>query len=299
MTLKHFMRFDRRLFSAEGGTGGGLAAAAAAQSGEGGSQGGENGGGNGGGWKAPDGLPQEFSGASADEALGKLFAGYNDLNTRFSGMREKLAKMPAAPEKPDLYAYEPPDALKPFFGDLAKDPLFGAAKAAAHKYGLSNEQLSGFITDALGPMAEQGLLAQPYSPQAELKNFQDALGLDKGATAQTLAANETFANGLASQLKVPDAMKNDVKAALLSLTDTAVGNVLLQALSGRMNDVGIRIGGEGGEQGAMTADDLKKLDSDPRIDPRNRDSTDPNIKFDPDLRRRYDEAYNRLFPPSR
>ena len=46
----------------------------------------------------------------------------------------------------------------------------------------------------------------------------------------------------------------------------------------------------------MTAEDLKKLDGDPRIDPRNRDHQDPAKRFDESLRKQYDEAYTRLYP---
>lgn len=257
----------------------------------------DDGSGGGGGWSAPQGLPSEFAGGNADETLGKLLGGYNDLNTRFGGMRDKLSRMPAAPEKADMYAFEPGDNLKPFFGDLSNDPVFGSARNAAHKHGLSQEQFSGFISDVYSPLVEQGLLSAPFDPGAELKSFQTATGLDTRATQETLVATETFAKGLASQLKdVPDSLKNDVNAMLLGMTDTAAGNVLLRALSGRLGENGIRVEGDGGGEGALTAEDLKKLDSDPRIDPRNRDHNDPQQRYDETLRKRYDEAYGRLYP---
>lgn len=259
--------------------------------------GGGGGGNDGGAWSAPEGLPSEFSGASADEALGKLLGGYTDLNTRFGGMREKLSKMPSAPEKAEMYTFEPADNLKPFFGDLSQDKYFEAAKSAAHKHGLSQDQFAGFVSDIYSPLVEQGLISAPFDPASELKSFSTATGMDNKATHEALTANETFANGLTAQLKdVPESMKNDVGALLAGLTDTAAGNVLLRALSGRLAENGIRIGGEGGQQGDLTADDLKKLDADPRIDPRNRDHKDPNQRFDEDLRKRYDAAYQRLHP---
>ncbi|MBV2183797.1 MAG: hypothetical protein KUL88_04545 [Rhizobium sp.] len=293
MFIDHMRRFER-LFDAEGGGssgGGGLAGAAATAAGGAGAEGGDEG-----GWKAPDGLPAEYVGNSADETLAKLYAGFNEVNTRFTGLREKLSKMPAAPEKPEAYAFQPGDNLKPFFGDLAQDPMFKQAQLSAHKYGMSQEQFAGFLSDTFGPMAEQGFLPKPFNPADELKTFATATGLDQRGVASTLAQTETFAKGLTQQLKVPDAMKADVEATLMGLTDTAVGNVILQALSSRMNDVGIRIAGDGGAPGALTAEDLKKLDADPRIDPRNREHADPAKRFDEELRKRYDEAYQRHFP---
>ncbi|MDQ1185939.1 hypothetical protein [Agrobacterium larrymoorei] len=277
-----YARRWQRLLSAEGGGGGG---------------GSTEGGGDNGGWKAPDGLPPEFAGANADETLGKLLGGYSDLKPRFDGMREKLSKMPAAPEKPDMYSFEPADNLKPYFGDLSQDKYFDAAKTAAHKHGLSQEQFAGFVSDIYSPLVEQGLIAAPFDPAGELKTFSTATGLDTKGTHETLSANEAFANGLVAQLKdVPDSLKNDVNALLVGMTDTAAGNVLLRALSGRLADNGIRISGQGGQQGQLSADDLKKLDSDPRIDPRNRDHKDPAQRFDETLRKQYDEAYARLHP---
>lgn len=265
--------------------------------GEGGGNGGGGGGTGGGAWSAPQGLPAEFAGANAEEALGKLLGGYNDLNTRFGGMREKLSKMPAAPASADLYTFTPDEKLAPYVGDMSKSPAFGHARAAALKHGLSQEQFAGFIADVYSPMVDQGVLARPFDPAGELKGFQTATGLDAKGTQEALIAAETFAKGLVGQLKdVPESLKNDVNAMLVSMTDTAAGNVLLRALSGRLAENGIRISGEGGGHGALTAEDLKKLDSDPRIDPRNRDHKDPNVRFDEDLRKRYDEAYNRLFP---
>lgn len=274
-----YARRWQRLFNSEGGGGGG------------------GGGNESGAWSPPQGLPSEFAGASADETLGKLLGGYTDLNTRFGGMREKLSKMPSAPEKPDMYSFEPGDNLKPFFGDLAKDPAFASARTAAHKHGLSQEQFAGFISDVYSPLVEQGVLSAPFDPAGELKTFSSATGLDNKGTQEALVANETFAKGLSAQLKdVPEALKNDVNGMLMALTDTAAGNVLLRALSGRLAENGIRISGDGGPQGALTAEDLKKLDTDPRIDPRNRDHKDPNQRFDESLRKQYDEAYARLYP---
>lgn len=262
-----------------------------------GSGGGGGGGSGGGAWSAPQGLPSEFAGTNADETLGKLLGGYNDLNTRFGGMREKLSKMPAAPASADLYTFAPDEKLAPYVGDISKSPAFGHARAAALKHGLSQDQFAGFIADVYTPMVDQGILARPFDPAGELKGFQTATGLDAKGTQEALVAAETFAKGLTGQLKdVPESLKNDVNAMLVAMTDTAAGNVLLRALSGRLAENGIRITGEGGGVGGLTAEDLKKLDADPRIDPRNRDKTDPNQRYDEELRKRYDAAYNRLFP---
>lgn len=247
-----------------------------------------------GGWKAPEGIPEEFMGADADETLGKLLGGYQDVNTRFNGMRDKLSKMPAAPKTPDEYAFDPGESLSPFFGDLSEDKMFSAAREAAHRHGMSQEQFAGFISDTFGPMAEAGLLAEPFNPKTELSTYQSATGLDAKGVEKSLQQNETFANGLIEQLDLPKDLSDAAKGMFMGLTDTAAGNAILQALSARMSDSGFGLEGHGGGDGQLTDADLQKLDSDPRIDPQNRDHKDPNKRFDPDLRKRYDDAYRRL-----
>lgn len=262
--------------------------------------GGGGGDGGAGGWTAPEGVPEQFRGATADETLGKVLGGYNELNTRTEGLRTKLAGLPKAPEKPDLYEYTPSDRLKPFFGDLASNPAFGLFRTAAHKHGIPQAAFAGILEDVYGPMAEKGLLPAPFDPKAELKTFASELGLDQAGATKALTDADAFAKGLTAQLKdVPEKMKEQVNDLLLGLTDTAAGNVLLRALSGRLAENGIRIGGEGSAAGEITAEDLKTLDADPRIDPQNANHPDVNKRFDPDLRKRYDDAYRRLAPPNK
>lgn len=273
------------LFEGEG-AGGGAGAGAGAGAGEGG------GAGAGGGWTPPQGLPAEFVGADANETLTKLAGGYVDLDKRFGGLREKLSKMPTAPEKPEGYVYSPSEKLKPYLGDVDKDPAFAAARQAFHKHGIPTEAFGGVIEDLYGPLIEQGVIAAPFDPAKEVQTFQTAYGFDREKAAAALTEADTFAKGLTAQLKdVPEPLKKDVEALMLGLTDTAAGNVLLRSLSGRLAENGIRIAGEGGAQGALTAADIQRLNGDPRIDPANRNHPDNAKRFDPELRKKFDDYY--------
>lgn len=264
--------------------------------GDGGDGGGAGGGdGGGGGWTPPDGLPEEYRGADANETLGKLLGGFKDVSTRFGGLRDKLAGMPKAPDSPDKYLYEPSEKLKPWFGDMNQNKVYSQARTAFHKHNVPQEAFAGIIEDLYGPLVDQGVLGKPFDPKAELTVFRSEMGLDAAGTQEALKNTESFAKGLLSQLKgVPEKLKADVEARLMEMTDDAAGNVLLHALSARMAENGIRIGGEGERAGMLTAEDLKKLDADPRIDPSNRNHTDPAKRFDEALRKQYDEAYDRI-----
>lgn len=245
-------------------------------------------------WTPPEGIPAEFVGSSADETLAKLLPAYTETHSRAEGLRTKVAQMPTRPDTSDAYTFDPGDKLKPWFGDLNSDPIWGHTRKAAHEAGLSQDQLQKFVSGVYGPMVDEGLLATPYDPATELKTFMSESGLDQNGVEQALLNNEAFAKGLSSQLKgVSENMKPEIQALLVSLSDTAAGNVLLRALSGRLAENGIRISGESGGNGVLTAEDVKKLHTDPRIDPRNRNHSDPDKRFDEDLRKRYDEACNR------
>lgn len=242
-------------------------------------------------WSPPDGIPAEFVGSTADETLSKMLPAYTDLSGRAEGLRTKLAQMPSAPETADAYTFEAEDKLKPWFSDLDNSPAWGHAKTAAHAAGLSQDQLQNFVSGVYGPMVDAGMINLPYDAASEIKSFSEAGGLDQKGTEQALINTEAFAKGLSGQLKgIPESMKAEVDAHLIALTDSAGGNFLLQALASRLSENGIRISGDGGSQGELTAEDLKALHSDPRIDPRNRNHKDPDKRYDEDLRKRYDEA---------
>jgi hypothetical protein len=286
---------DRFLPLREGeGLGTGSGAGAGQGAGAAGAAGGA-GAGDAGGFTLPDGVPEQFRGATPGETFGKLLAGFNETNQRFIGLRDKLATMPKAPDSPDKYSYTPSEKIAPYLGDLSKDPAFAAARNAFHKHGISNEAFSGIIEDLYGPLIEGGNIARPFDPAGELKNFMELGSMDRTAAAQALTNSEAFAKGLTAQLKdVPEKIKPEVDALLMSMTDTAAGNFLLRAISGRLAETGIRIGGESSLQGELTEGDLKKLDADPRIDPQNREHPDPTKRFDEELRKRYDAAYAKL-----
>lgn len=277
----------------DGGTGGTLAAAAGAASPPPPPLSPPPTGGGDGGWKPPAGLPEAFSGSTADEVLGKLLGGYSDLNTRAEGLRTELARRPKAPDKPESYTFKPSEKLAPYFGEGNKSLDF--VRQAAHKHGIPDTAFGPMLEDIYGPMVDAGLIPPPFNPQKEIDGFSKATGLDRQGVAGALNENLTFAKGLVEQLKgVPEASRQGVTAALLALTDTADGNVLIRALAGRLNEAGIRVAGDPASTGGYSEADLQKLTADPRIDPRNRDHADPDKRYDPQLREQYDQLTRRV-----
>lgn len=248
-----------------------------------------------GAWTPPQGVtvPAEFLGTDANDTLSKLASGYGALNTRAEGLRTELGKKGSAPAKPEDYTFTPGEKIAPYFGDVAKNPALAAARTAAHKHGIPQQAFEGFINDVYGSLAEGGALAAPYSAKGEIESYGKAYGLAGADITKAFTENEAFANGLSNQLMadVPQDMQASARAELAALTDTAGGQALLRALQGRLNQNGIRIAGAGGAQGAMTKEEAEQLGGDPRIDPKNEGHRDPNMRFDPELRKRYDAHF--------
>lgn len=234
-------------------------------------------------------------GSSAEDTLGKVLGGYSALNTRAEGLRTQLAAKPSAPDKPEAYTFKPADTIANYFPDADKNPGIAAARAAAHKHGLSQSQFEGMINDVYGNLAQNGGLAAPYDPKAEVSNYAKVGGFDAATVSQHFQENVAFTNGLIAQLTdLPPALAKDAQAELAALTDTAAGNALLRSLAARMASGGIRIAGQGGNQGGALSDtDLDRLTADPRIDPNNESHKDPAQRFDKTLYEQYTQGMAR------
>lgn len=253
-------------------------------------------------WAPPEGLAEDYVGSNAEETLSKLVPAFTDVNKRFEGMRADLAKRPGAPKTPDDYAFEFTDDVKPFLGEgIDKNPIMPIARNAAHALGMSNEQTNGFINQVYGEAAKAKLLLPPLDPAAEVATYQKHTGLDDAGVTQRFVENESFGKGLVSQLEgIPDdpAIKAELGAFVSSLTDTAAGNILLSALSERLASSGFNVDGEGAQTGEFfSADEFKKMHSDPRIDPKNRGHADESQRYDEALREKYDRTTTKFATP--
>lgn len=271
-----------------------MGAAAVLREGEGGSgaggAGGAGGSGDGSAWTAPQGLPAEYAGASAQETLDKLLPAFTETRTRADGLRDQLARLPKAPDAPDKYTFTPSEKLRPFFSDPANNPALNHFRAAAHKAGVPDAAFGQIIEEVYGPMIEGGLIQPPYDPKAELASYGKHSGVDEATAKAHVLETVNFAKGLAGQLQLPAELAKDGAAALEALTDTAGGIAALRAIQQKLAASGFQIpaGSTPGMTGELSDEEWQRLGSDPRIDPRNEGKTDPAVRFDPALRARYD-----------
>ncbi|WP_057464472.1 hypothetical protein [Pseudovibrio sp. POLY-S9] len=239
---------------------------------------GGSGDGNNTGRYVPEGLPEHFLGESDKDTIDKVYGAYKGLRSE---------DKPQAPEDPSGYTFEPNETLAPYFENPTEDPVFKAATAAAHKAGMTNDQFGSLLDETFTELVKTGQIEPPYNPEAELKKTGELLGLsDSKEVSQVVVDNEAFAKNLAAQMKLPEPAAEFVE----SLTDLAGGNAFLHGISQLLSSRGITISeSDGGRSnGSLTKEDLKKLDSDDRIDPN-------SPKYDPKLRAEYDEGYKRLY----
>ena len=228
----------------------------------------------------PEGMTENWRGEDDKSTIDTLFG-------IAKGYRDADAQRGSPPASADEYTFEPGDTLSPYIHDTS-DPVLTAAKGAAHELGLTNDQYQGMIEKTLAPLVEQGLIEAPYDPQSELTSLGKALSLDSDGIAKAVTNATTFAEGLVGQFEgVPDEYKDAVKDRLAELADDHIGVMTLQYMQARMGKAGIKVDGQSVHQSGMTKEDLDRLDRDERVDPN-------SPKFDPELRRKYDEAYRSL-----
>lgn len=224
----------------------------------------------------PNGLPEHLLGKDDRETIDRLYKAYEP-------MREKMAKFEPAKSADDL-KFEPNDALKPYFAK-ADDPALKLAKDAWVKGGGTAQSFQPVIENLYGAMIEAKLLPPPFNPKTELEAFAKASNLaDPKAVNAAVSDLTTFADTMAAQLKLPEAVKGELEM----LTDSSAGLQLLSAIRTAFKEKGLEFGGAATSvAGSWTREQLRQMQSDERLDP-------SSPKFDPQLRDQVTEAYRRL-----
>lgn len=229
----------------------------------------------------PDGLPDNWRGENDQATIDALFG-------VAKGYRDAEAKKSPVVKSVDDIKFEPSESIAPYIHDQS-DPVLTSFKTAAVKHGLNNDQVAGIINETLGTLVTDGLIATPFNPQKEVETLGEAMGLDRAGVAKLAGDMDAFANGLAGQLEgVPEKYQDAVKERLAEMADDHIGVMALSALQQRLQKGGIRMEGGAVDQGDMTDADLKAMDADDRIDP-------TSSKYDPEVRKKYDEAYKKRF----
>lgn len=226
----------------------------------------------------PEGLADEWSGASDKETIDKLFGvakGYRDRD----GAR-------GVPEKPDAYhtfdvdklvadkAIDP--SMKPHIEALAKDPIMGAVSAYAFEHKVPVPVMQGIIAKAFSEAQKAGIMEPMLDEKAERAALVPDAAKGKPQAEQDqavdarLKANEDWvklmmAPGADGKASLP---KEVGENALLMLMDTAQGNQFLEWVRAKVEGggTGPSAAGQGGAQSGDASReqlraDMKALDA--------------------------------------
>jgi hypothetical protein len=213
-----------------------------------------------GAWKLPDGVPDHLRADSADAFAAKLFEDWGK-------QRGVISKFEPAKSVED-YVYTPSDKLKPFVGDLAKDPVFAIARDAALKAGVPKGAFPTFVGGVYESLVDKGLVPPPYDPVKERDAFfgDEARGLTEAQKVERLGPLLNGAQGFIASLVSDKVIDKGGGDQLLGLLDTANGAKAVLALQKAMTARGLTPqGGPGGDAG-MSRDGLRARLADPRND---------------------------------
>ncbi|MCO5091991.1 hypothetical protein [Bosea sp. (in: a-proteobacteria)] len=282
--MKKFWEMFLRAPEGEGGAGGdgGAGDGAAKDAGGGGGTppAGQPGGGEGAAPYRPDGLPDQYVGASERETIDKLW-------TATKGFRDAQAQRETPPADVAGYTFEWSDAVKPYAADFGEDKFFTGVKEDALKAGLGNKQANAFLDSVMNRMISMQLVDAPIDVEAEKLKLapDDAKGLpapERDAAIQRRVANNVaFVDSLAA--------KGFDKDAAQALGAELAAFPALNQLVEFMRDGGVKPALGGGPAAAATAADLAKRSGDPR-------GRIGEPEYDPTFAAETDRLYKELYP---
>lgn len=219
----------------------------------------------------PDGITDDYVGASNQETIDKLFK-------RVTGLREQMAKGGISPpDSPDNYTMELDGELAPYSDTLKKDPVFKNIREQFHAAGISDAAFKVVVPGVMKFLQEGGHLDAPFDPAKEAASYAaseaDPLQQQR-ITNKAITDNIAFLDGLAAQGEA------GLKAQGLSLAAIEAGKQLLDRAGGiQLMDFLRNSGrGKGPATNGQPAPMVTEADYDARLkDPRN----DPgDQKFD-------------------
>lgn len=210
----------------------------------------------------PEGLPDQFVGASDRETIDRLSGAYK-------GARETISKFGAVPEKADGYSFEASDKLKPYVAAFDKDPVYAKAREIAHAAGMPDSVFKKFVPGFLEQMIDGGLVDKPVDPKELLRTLvpaslaADASDTDKDAAAsRRVRDNIAWVDGAKAGGAMPEPVAEFFAAAA---ADDPRAHAAIEWLRGEAVETRPAMGG--GKGAGVSEADLEKRIGDPRYDP--------------------------------
>lgn len=183
----------------------------------------------------PEGFPEDFWDAESNAVNPQaLFDGFKKQEKIAKDLREKMGRGEhKAPEKAEDYTFEPSEAIAEFIKD--DDPLVAAGKEIAHKYGMSQEQYAGFMSDMTEKMAElaSDMSENGMSDEQKAEYIKGEIAKIGPNGPQVLRAVDSWAQELIAQGVFNEAMAKNVRENMLtSAENVQVFNALRSLMGG-------------------------------------------------------------------
>ncbi|KIZ47391.1 hypothetical protein OO17_04595 [Rhodopseudomonas palustris] len=167
------------------------------------------------------------------------------------------------------YQFEASDKLKPFIGNLDKDPVFNSTRELALKAGITDKQFKAFLPAVLEHFVDGGLVDQPIDAKAQLRAMAgpNAANLDEAAKeaagAKRVSSNVAWVDGAKAQGMFPDPVAEFFAASLAS---DPRAHEAIEWLRGKSAEPKPALGGASGGS-AAGAEALQQRNLDPRNNP--------------------------------
>jgi hypothetical protein len=238
-------------------------------------------------WKAPDFVPDNLRGKTADETFKKL-------TDAWKGYREKESKRESLPADPSGYAYKPGEKVAPFVADeLADDPVFQSVREAALEAEIAPSKFNGFLDKVFGAMVDLGVVDRPVDPQAVLGGMvpEAAKSLPQDEQMRQAGQRVLAINGALQTFAVDQKLTEGETRELNLLVATDDGLRLLERLlprAGAGAPAGLTPGGAQPTAQTVTKDSVRQRQADPRNQP-------GNAAYDPAFQRETVAQYRRVY----
>jgi hypothetical protein len=218
----------------------------------------------------PEGLPEQFRGASERETIDKL--------------AQEIAGRPKPPASPKDYKFELSPDMKAKFGELKDDKVLPLWGEVAHELGLDDQRATAAFEKLYQKMDKAGLVDHGPDYEAELKKLMPNSGNER---ERNMAAKQRIDGAMAfvQGLETNGTLAKEEAARLHALVDDAVGVQIMEKLQRAMRGTGLVNGGAPAQP--YSDADWRRDMSDPRYS-----TTSP--QHDPEFRKSVDEKAARL-----
>jgi hypothetical protein len=240
-------------------------------------------------WKAPDFVPDNLRGKSAEETMQKL-------TEAWKGYRDKEAKREKLPEAPDGYSYAPSEKVKPFMADnVADDPVLQHVREAALAAEMPPSKFQTFMDSVLGAMVDMGIVDRPVAPDEVLGGMIPDAAASLPREEQLKAAGQRVL-GIDAALKAFGADRKFDEGMMREagfLLGTHEGLRFLEAVLPQPGQKpgGLQPGGQPSLSATITAESLRQRQADPR-------GQRGTAQFDPAFERETMRQYQQLYGTS-